>query len=60
MGVAAADQNEILSDRNAVLHRRHYARAAGEKRAGGLLAISLLAGKIRSGVAKSPESALYQ
>jgi hypothetical protein len=28
MGMAAADENEILSDRNALLHRLHYARAA--------------------------------
>src|ERR1700704_30590 len=29
MGMAAADQDEILCDRCALLHRRHYARAAG-------------------------------
>jgi len=60
MGMAAADQNEILSDRNALLHRRHYARAAVEKRADGLLAISLLAGKIYFGMAQSSENILYQ
>jgi len=27
MGMAAADENEILSDRHALLHRLHYARA---------------------------------
>jgi hypothetical protein len=39
MSVATADENEILSNRNALLHRRHYARAPREKRADGPLAI---------------------
>src|SRR5207237_10401277 len=29
MGMAAADQDEILCDRYVLLHRGHYARAAG-------------------------------
>src|SRR5271166_1075335 len=33
MSMAAADENEILSDRNALLHRLHYARAPPGRRA---------------------------
>jgi len=33
MGMAAADENEVLSDRNALLHRTHYARARFGRRA---------------------------
>jgi len=35
MGMAAADENEILSDRNPLLHRLHYARAPSGRRAEG-------------------------
>src|SRR6516162_7491543 len=41
MGMPAADEDEVLSDRNALLHRTHYARALPERRAEGLLAIPL-------------------
>jgi hypothetical protein len=33
MGMAAADEKEILSDRDALLHRLHYARAPSGRRA---------------------------
>jgi hypothetical protein len=35
MGMAADDENEVLSDRNALLHRLHYARAPSARRAEG-------------------------
>ena len=35
MGMAAPDENEILSDSNALLHHLHYARAPSARRAEG-------------------------
>src|SRR6516162_10826929 len=48
MGMPAADEDEILSDRNALLHRLHYARAPSGRRAQpdvGSRSSSLVAGK---------------
>ena len=35
MGMAATDENEVLSDRRTLLHRLHYARALPGRRAEG-------------------------
>jgi hypothetical protein len=55
MGMAAAGENEILSDRNALLHRLHYARALYGRRAeGGPEGRTCAAAKYRSLMSPTP------